>query len=55
VLVGDGLLDRSAADLAAIRYHLLVADEALRYANPDTEAHRASSSCGWRRRPTAGC
>ena len=41
VLVGDGLLDRSPADLAAIRYHLLVADEALRYANPDTEAHRA--------------
>ena len=35
------LLDRYPADLQAIPWHLLVADEALRYANPATDAHQA--------------
>ena len=41
VLCGNGTLDRYPADLQAIRWHLLIADEALRYANPATEAHQA--------------
>ena len=35
------LLDRHPAELQAIPWHLLIADEALRYANPATEAHQA--------------
>ena len=35
------LLDRHPADLQTIPWHLLVADEALRYVNPATDAHRA--------------
>jgi len=41
VLVPNGLLDRYPAELATIPWHLLVADEALRYVNPATEAHQA--------------
>ena len=41
VLVPNGVLDRYPADLQAIPWHLLIADEALRYANPATEAHQA--------------
>jgi len=41
VLIANSILDRYPADLCAIRYHLLVADEALRYVNPATEAHRS--------------
>ena len=37
----NGTLDRYPADLQAIPWHLLIADEALRYANPATEAHQA--------------
>jgi hypothetical protein len=40
-LVANGLLDRHAGELAALEWHLLIADEALRYANPATEAHQA--------------
>jgi hypothetical protein len=40
-LVPNGLLDRYPADLQTIPWHLLVADEALRYVNPATEAHQA--------------
>jgi hypothetical protein len=43
VLVGDGQLDRFPADLSSQRWHLLIADEALRYANPATEAHRGAA------------
>ena len=35
------MLDRYPADLQVIPWHLLIADEALRYANPATEAHQA--------------
>ena len=35
------ILDRYPADLQVIPWHLLIADEALRYANPATEAHQA--------------
>ena len=41
VLAANSLLDRHPGDLQAIPWHLLVADEALRYANPATDAHRA--------------
>ena len=41
VLVANGLLDRYPADLQVIPWQLLIADEALRYANPATEAHQA--------------
>ena len=41
MLCPNGVLDRYPADLQAIAWHLLVADEALRYANPATEAHQA--------------
>ena len=34
-------LDRYPADLQVIPWHLLIADEALRYANPATDAHQA--------------
>jgi len=40
-LVANSVLDRYPADLQAIPWHLLIADEALRYANPATEAHHA--------------
>ena len=40
-LVPNGVLDRYPADLQVIRWHLLIADEALRYANPATDAHQA--------------
>src|SRR4051794_26508804 len=41
VLAANSLLDRYPADLRTIPWHLLVADEALRYVNPATDAHRA--------------
>ena len=41
VLAANSVLDRYPAELEAIRWHLLIADEALRYANPGTEAHQA--------------
>ncbi|MGA2015152.1 MAG: DEAD/DEAH box helicase [Solirubrobacteraceae bacterium] len=41
VLVPNGVLDRHPADLQVIPWHLLIADEALRYANPATDAHQA--------------
>jgi hypothetical protein len=41
VLVANGVLDRHPADLQVIPWHLLIADEALRYANPATDAHQA--------------
>jgi hypothetical protein len=41
VLAANSVLDRYPADLQTIRWHLLIADEALRYANPATEAHQA--------------
>ena len=41
VLVPNSVLDRYPADLQVIPWHLLIADEALRYANPATEAHQA--------------
>jgi Helicase conserved C-terminal domain len=40
-LVPNSVLDRYPADLQVIPWHLLIADEALRYANPATEAHQA--------------
>jgi len=40
-LVPNSVLDRYPTDLQAILWHLLIADEALRYANPATEAHQA--------------
>jgi superfamily II DNA or RNA helicase len=40
-LVPNSILDRYVADLQAIDYHLLIADEAQRYVNPATEAHIA--------------
>src|SRR3954449_4539584 len=40
-LVANGVLDRHPGELAALDWHLLIADEALRYANPTTEAHQA--------------
>jgi hypothetical protein len=41
VLAANSVLDRYPADLQVIPWHLLIADEALRYANPATEAHQA--------------
>ena len=41
VLAANSVLDRYPCDLQTIRWHLLIADEALRYANPATEAHQA--------------
>ena len=41
VLTPNSLLDRYPSDLQAIPWHLLIADEALRYANAATEAHQA--------------
>jgi len=41
VLAPNSVLDRYPADLQAIPWHVLIADEALRYANPSTEAHQA--------------
>ncbi|MGB0093708.1 MAG: hypothetical protein WBP81_14410 [Solirubrobacteraceae bacterium] len=41
VLAANSILDRYPADLQVIPWHLLLADEALRYANPATEAHQA--------------
>ena len=41
MLAANSLLDRYPADLQTIPWHLLVADEALRYVNPATDAHRA--------------
>ena len=41
VLVANGVLDRHPGELAALDWHLLIADEALRYANPATDAHQA--------------
>jgi hypothetical protein len=41
VLAANSVLDRYPADLQAIPWHVLIADEALRYANPATEAHQA--------------
>ena len=41
LLVPDSVLDRYPDDLMVIRWHMLIADEALRYANTATEAHKA--------------
>lgn len=41
VLVANSVLDRHAGELASLEWHLLIADEALRYANPATDAHQA--------------
>src|SRR4051794_4780578 len=41
VLAPNGTLDRHPAELQAIAWHVLIVDEALRYANPATDAHRA--------------
>ena len=41
VLAANSVLDRYPSDLQAIPWHLLIADEALRYTNPATEAHQA--------------
>jgi hypothetical protein len=41
VLASNSILDRFGGELAVMRFHLGVADEALRYANPTTDAHRA--------------
>jgi hypothetical protein len=41
VLAANGVLDRYPADLQAVHWHVLFADEALRYVNPATEAHQA--------------
>jgi hypothetical protein len=41
VLAANSVLDRYPADLQVIPWHLLIADEALRYVNPATEAHQA--------------
>src|SRR4051794_3705317 len=41
VLAANSLLDRYPADLQTIPWHVLVADEALRYVNTATDAHRA--------------
>jgi hypothetical protein len=41
MLVANSILDRYPGELMAIGWHVLIADEALRYANPATEAHRA--------------
>jgi hypothetical protein len=41
VLVSNSILERFNGELAAIRCHVGIADEALRYANPATDAHRA--------------
>ena len=41
LLVANSALDRYPADLQVIPWHVLIADEALRYANPATEAHQA--------------
>ena len=41
VLSPNSVLDRYPAELQAIPWHLLIADEALRYATPATEAHQA--------------
>jgi hypothetical protein len=41
MLVPNSVLDRYPSDLQAIPWHVLIADEALRYANPATDAHQA--------------
>ena len=41
VLCPNGVLDRHPGQLETINWHVLVADEALRYANPATHAHQA--------------
>jgi hypothetical protein len=41
MLASNSVLDRYPGELMAIGWHVLIADEALRYANPATEAHRA--------------
>ena len=41
MLCPNGALDRFPGQLEAIHWHLLIADEALRYANPATHAHQA--------------
>jgi hypothetical protein len=41
MLVANSILDRYASDLQVIAWHVVFADEALRYANPATDAHQA--------------
>ena len=53
--VPNGALDRFPGQLEAIDWHLLIADEALRYANPATHAHQALKRVRLASRPTAGC
>ena len=40
-LVSNGALERCPGDLQVLRWHVLIADEALRYVNTATEAHQA--------------
>ena len=41
MLCPNGALDRFPGQIEATNWHLLIADEALRYANPATQAHQA--------------
>jgi len=41
LLVSKGILERFPHELAALRYHLLLVEEAQGYRNPATEAHRS--------------
>lgn len=41
LLVSKGMLERLPHELAALRYHLLLVEEAQSYRNPATEAHRS--------------
>jgi len=43
VLAGNSMLDRYPADFQAVKWHVVFADEALRLANPSTQAHQAFS------------
>jgi hypothetical protein len=45
VLCPNGVLDRFPWQLEAIHWHLLIADEALHYANPATHAHHVRLAC----------
>ncbi|HEV7805453.1 MAG TPA: SNF2-related protein [Solirubrobacteraceae bacterium] len=41
MIVSDSIMERHGGDLALINWHVLIADEADRYANAATEAHKA--------------
>lgn len=53
VLVPDNILDRYPSEMCSLRWHLWVGDEALRYVNPATEAHRSARE--FRLRAVADC